>query len=265
MTFFQKIYNLSKKGIGIALLFVFLSGIIYAVSTVVPISKNIRTALDQIAQLDECEIVEYELICNKDYYKFGNIIIDLNYEVNELGNFNDFVFTKDGIIIGAQELLYVDLLDSFGFGSNLTMEDLTTIFLSMVNVFIFVLAIILVIGGVFFYGIAHLVMASIAQSLIKKRVKTCNYKQAYVFTSIIALPYIAFNAIFRIILGGNTLQSLLINLLNLQFFTTLIRIGIDLGILTLLTLLVLKYGLPQQDIRDEVIEGEVISTSSEQA
>lgn len=268
MKFFQKIYALSTKGFGFALLSLLLSGLFYAISIVVVLNTHLlpvlSSGLDSFAKKTGCAIVEYELDCYEDYYEYEGLIIDLNFNDEDAKDLSPetVVFTKTKVYYGGNAFEYQTLIDAMKLEPNQTMDELIDTIEGFVkktsvrNIFT------ITIVATIYYSLAHLVMASIVQSMIKKRTGENKFSQAYKLTAYIALPYIVFNALTRMVISASLpglISSIITNFLPLIGLAS--RIGIDLGILSLLTALVLKYGLPKPEQQDEVIEGEVVVTS----
>lgn len=221
MTFFNKVFNQSKKGLGKAILFGIIMGLILAISMFIYFKGTTSKVLEET----ECKLVDYELTCKVEKYdKVDGVLIDLNYNEDN-DEKQQIILTREKMIIQGQTYLYQDLFAEYGEKDSLNM---------FVNTFMIILSVMFFIGGSIFYLIGNLILALVMMALINSIMKT-NFKfdQMYKLTIYTSFPYVLFNGITRVLFGF-TVSGII------PFF--LVSIVIDYTIIFFITYLVVKKG-----------------------
>lgn len=221
MTFFNKVFNQSKKGLGKAILFGIIMGLILAISMFIYFKGTTSKVLEET----ECKLVDYELTCKVEKYdKVDGVLIDLNYNEDN-DEKQQIILTREKMIIQGQTYLYQDLFAEYGEKDSLNM---------FVNTFMIILSVMFFIGGSIFYLIGNLILALVMMALINSIMKA-NFKfdQMYKLTIYTSFPYVLFNGITRALFGF-TLSGII------PFF--LVSIVIDYTIIFFITYLVVKKG-----------------------
>ncbi len=243
MKFFQYAYKQSEKGLGKAFLFSLVLGLLFSISILVVVVKAFSSldagALKEFADETGCRIVNYELTCNRDYYEYDGMIIDLDY--NDTNVFrNDVILTKNSIIAQGNIYNYRELLDSFGKGPDFDVNDASDLIESLAA-FVYVLVFIFTfIGGTIYFIIANILLAAIMLGIFKsfKNYKI-KYEQMYKLTIFTSIPYVAFNALTRMLIDYS-LTGLIASFLPVG--GGFVRIILDYAVIFGLTLLAFKAG-----------------------
>ena len=239
MSVFKYAYNQSEKGIGKAILFGFIMGLLFALSILVILLKTMSTyddkELKNIADETGCKIVNYELTCDKDYYEGKDYLIDLNYTENSKSD-KAIIFAQKQVIFDTQTIEYKTIM---GTQSDFDVNDLNEFISSFISA-LYVLGFIGgLIGGTIFYLLANFLLALVMMGLINSTLKTSiSYQQMYKLTIFTSLPYVAFNSIIRMIFNARFIELLLPTF----FGSTLLAIIFDYAVIFALTYFAVKKG-----------------------
>lgn len=254
MAFFRWIFKQSEKGLGKAILYSILLGLIFALSILVIsikyMSKLDETDVKQFADETGCKIVNYQLTCNEDYYDLDGLIIDLNREDNSFSE-DDIILTKDQVILKNRIYNYGQLLDTLNHGPNMDVNDFLD-FLGAFTAVIYIFAFLgSFVGATIFYIIGNTILALVMWGLINAIMKTkFNYDQMFKLTIYTIIPYVIFNALTRIIFNESLSECITSSVPIIGDF---VRVIIDYIIIFGLTYLAVKVGYEKpEEIKTEL-------------
>lgn len=204
MKFFQFVYRQSNKSVLRGILYAFVLSFIFTISLAFVIFRDVNVFnSDEFQKQFEndlgCEIQDYQLICDDDYYRDEDFIIDLNYDGSTQLNEDTVILTKDKIVTHDREITYERVLTLMGNETgDFNVGDLRGFFgaaLTIVIIFIFI-------GAALWYMFINLFAALVMMALSNSQLKTnFNYGQMYNLTMFVVTPYVLFNAVTRIIFG----------------------------------------------------------------
>ncbi len=254
MSFFRYAYNQSEKGLGKAFLFSMVLGLIFALSVLVSMLLTMNsldeTELRQFADETGCQITNYQLVCNEEYYEYEGIIIDLGRE--ELTNTSqNIILTQNYVLLqDGRSFSYEQLLQIGNQGPDFNVNDVSNI----LNSFIIIIYIAGFVGsflvGTIFYILANILLAAVMMFIFKEFMKKpIKFDQMYKLTIITVLPYVAFNAVTRMIFGVSFISWITS---YMPIGGLIVTVIFDYAIIFGLTYLAVKHGY--QEPEEEKVE-----------
>jgi len=257
---FRYFYKQSQKGYGTITLLVLFLALIYAMSIGIMIRQGFNYFGDPgtISSYNEsygCEIIDYELTCNDDYYNIESVIIDLREEVDEVAPTVGVIYlTKNGMTTNGQFQTYNELLMSFDYTesdfSYSNAVDIIDEWKGTVIIFAVAIMFVLAILGQFIYNFFR---ALINMLLVKGFLKDdIAYPDMYKLTLFAVAPLVVINAISRILIGQaptNVISA------YMPIGNGLIKLALDSAIILWFTWLILRSKPVEENIDElDIIE-----------
>ncbi|ERJ11967.1 DUF1189 family protein [Haloplasma contractile] len=205
MSFFRFAFRQSEKGLGRTFLFALLLSFIFSLSVLIVLLKGINTikgeGLEPFNKDLQCEIIEYELTCDQDYFREDDFIIDLDFDEDTEIYGDALILTKDRAITPDGSVSYKQLLSMIGHDdSSFTMDDLEDLIGPMLVVIELVVFFVTLIGLFIWYLLANIILALVMKLLVNGIMKTSfSFEQMYKMAMIAILPYVLVNAISRMV------------------------------------------------------------------
>ncbi len=193
--------------------------LIFAASATISVSRGLNNIGTEEFRIDYnndvgCEIDNFELVCEEDYYEIGNIIIDLRV-TDDVVIPNATLLTKDRIISNGLDVTYENFLEKIGHTDpQFTIDDGIAYFESGIQT-----AIVFIIFGIAFVGVwIGQLMFNFLRALVNKLLingilnRRINYDKVYRITFIALTPLVIVNGVTRALFGTtpvNVISSLI--------------------------------------------------------
>jgi len=193
--------------------------LIFAISATISVSRGLNNIgtdefRDDYNNNVGCEIQNFELVCDEDYYEIGNIVIDLTVTEKVIIP-NKTLLTKDRIISNGLDVSFENFLDKIGHTDpQFTINDGIEYFESGVKT-----AIVFIVFGLSLIGVwIGQLMFNFLRAFVNKLLlngilnKFINYDKVYRLTFIALTPLVIVNGVSRSIFGTtpvNVISSLI--------------------------------------------------------
>lgn len=208
MNFFRFVFKQKDKSIGYAFLYSMILGLIFSLSIMIIVLRGYFSIgsskfVDEYNETLGCEIINYELTCNENFYRYDYLIIKLDYDEETSGQpYGDFfILTKDKVYMETGNYTYEQIFERVGYESNdldiTQIKGFITPMIFAISVIILIISLIIATIG---YIIANTVLAFVMGFLLRTYHKVyLDYDQMYKITMFVVTPYVLFNALTRII------------------------------------------------------------------